>query len=275
MRRKWLAGMAAVALLLTGCAQEKASSSAGGPKCAKSNPPLHTKGTLAVATDNPVFPPWFKGSSKHYSGFEGDLAAAIAKDLDLPITWVVEPFNKSYAPGSKDYDFDINEISITPERDRVVDFSDGYFQNNQGILTLEGKPVSQATSLADLGQFQLGTQVGTTSLKFINEQVRPEGQPKVFDTTSDATTALQNGAIDGLVADLPTTVYLRDLVVKGSMVVGQYPTKEQFGMLFEEGNPLVACVNDSLAKLKSTGTLERLQNKWLQDYLGVPTLSAS
>ena len=267
--------MAAVALLLAGCAQEEPSSSATGPKCDKSDPPLHTEGRLTVATDDPAFPPWFEGSSKHYKGFEGELATAIAKDMKLPIKWVVEPFNKSYAPGDKDYDFDINEISITPERERAVDFSDGYFHSNQGFLALEGEPITKSKSLGDLAAYQLGTQVGTTSLKFINEKVRPDEQPKVFDTTSDATTALQNGAIDGLVTDVPTTVYLRDFVVKGSVVFGQYPTNEQFGMLFEEGNPLVACVNDSLAKLKSNGTLQSLQNKWLEDYLKVPTLSGS
>ncbi|CAN5648602.1 ABC transporter substrate-binding protein [soil metagenome] len=275
MRHQWLAGMTVAALLVTGCAQEKTPSSAGGPRCDKSGPPLYAPGTLTVATDDPVFPPWFQGSSKHYSGFEGDLATAIARDLGLPIKWVVEPFNKSYAPGQKDYDFDINEISITPERDRAVDFSDGYFHSNQAVLALEGEPITRAKSLADLAKFQLGTQVGTTSLKFINEKVRPDMQAKVFDTTSDATTALQNGAIDGLMTDVPTTVYLRDFVVKGSVVLGQYPTNEQFGMLFEEGNPLVECINDSLAKLESKGTLERLQNKWLQNYLRVPTLSDS
>jgi polar amino acid transport system substrate-binding protein len=275
MRRTLIAFLVAAALLAA-CGAEESNdtatpqSSAGG--CDKSSLPLFEDGVLTVATDRPAYEPWFSGSPKHYSGFEGDLATEVAKRLDLPIEWVVEPFNKSYAPGDKDYDFDVNQISITPERAQVVDFSDGYFDDNQGFLAMEGNDIADATTIADLKEFQLGTQVGTTSLQFINETIQPSQQPQVFDTTNDAKSALESGQIDALVTDLVTTVYLRDFEIKGSVVTGQYPTHEQFGMLFEKGNPLVTCVNEVLGEIRSDGTLDALQDKWLHDYLDVPTI---
>jgi polar amino acid transport system substrate-binding protein len=245
---------------------------ASQPECDASNPPLFEEGRLTVATDRPAFPPWFEGSPRNYSGFEGELANEVADRMNLEIEWVVEPFNRSYAPGSKEYDFDINEISITPEREQAVDFSDGYFTNNQGILSKAGTPIANATTVEELKEFQLGTQVGTTSLDFINEVVQPSSQPQIFDTTNDAKSALESGQIDALVTDVVTTVFLRDFEIKGTEVIGQYPSQEQFGMLFESGNPLRVCVNRVLAEIKSDGTLDGLQEEWLQQYLSVPTL---
>jgi polar amino acid transport system substrate-binding protein len=274
--RRLFAFFVALGLTLTACGVEDEPSQSGasqtGSECETSNPPVLENGVLTVATDKPAFPPWFEGPPKHYSGFEGELATEIAERMNLDIKWVVEPFNKSYAPGQKDYDFDINQISVTPEREQAVDFSNGYFTNNQGVLAMEGTPITDVTTVEELGGFQLGSQVGTTGLDFINEVVQPSSQPGIFDTTNDAKSALESGQIDALVTDVVTTVYLRDFEIEGSEVIGQYPSQEQFGMLFEQGNPLVACVNDVLADVKSDGTLEGLQEEWLQQYLSVPTL---
>jgi polar amino acid transport system substrate-binding protein len=260
-----------LALLLAGCAEETAPP-ASQESCDLSNPPVFKEGQLTVATDRPAYEPWFKGSPKHYSGFEGDLATEIAERMDLPIEWVVEPFNKSYAPGTKDYDFDVNQISVTPARERVVDFSDSYFDNSQGILALRGSPTAEADTLDDLKSFRLGTQVGTTSLEFINTVIEPKEPPKIFDTTNDVKSAVESGQIDALVTDLVTTVYLRDFEIPNSVVIGQYPTHESFGMLFEQGNPLRQCINRVLGEMKQDGTLEELQEKWLKQYLNVPIL---
>src|SRR3712207_5583365 len=247
MKRTVLVGFLIAGLLLVGCAGQQGSggSAQGGGEesCDIKNPPLFKEGVLTVATDRPAYPPWFKGDPENYSGFEGDLASEIAERMDLPIEWVVEPFNKSYAPGSKDYDFDINQITITPDRERVVDFSDGYFDNAQGVLALEDSPVADAQSISDLKDARLGAQVGTTSLEFINETIQPNEEPKIYDSTNDARSALESGQIDAMVTDLVTTVFLRDFEIDNSVVVGQFPRNEQFGMLFEQGNPLVGCVN--------------------------------
>jgi polar amino acid transport system substrate-binding protein len=153
-----------------------------------------------------------------------------------------------------------------------VDFSDGYFDNAQGVLTLKDSPFADAKTISNLKDARFGAQVGTTSLEFINEVVKPNEEPKIYDTTNDAKSALESGQVDAFVTDLPTTVFLRDFEIKGSVVVGKYPTDEQFGMLFEEGNPLVGCVNQVLAQMKEDGTLQRLEKKYLQQYLSVPTL---
>ena len=279
MKLTVLFSLLVASLLLAGCAGQQGSggSAQGGsgseqPSCDIQNPPLFEEGVLTVATDKPAYPPWFEGNEENYSGFEGEVANEVAERMDLPIEWVVEPFNRSYAPGAKDYDFDINQITITPERERAVDFSDGYFDNAQGVLALKDSPAIDAQSLSDLKDVQLGAQVGTTSLDFLNETVQPDAEPKVYDTTNDAKSALESGQIDAFVTDLVTTVYLRDFEIKNSEVVGQYPRNEQFGMLFEQGNPLVGCVNQVLGEMKEDGTLRDLEEKYLQQYLSVPTL---
>src|ERR671921_198521 len=266
-----LIGLLFAVLLLAGCGgpSEEAGST---DECELSDPPLYEKGRLTVATDKPAYPPWFKGNPKNYSGYEGDVASEIAERMDLPIKWTVEPFNKSYAPGAKDFDFDINEITITPEREKVVDFSNGYFDNAQGVLVMKDSPAASAQSISDLKDMTIGAQVGTTGLDFVNETIEPTTDPKVYDSTNDAKSALESGQIDVFVTDLLTTFYLRDVEIDGSTVIGKYPRNEQFGMLFEEGNPLVGCVNEVLGEMKSDGTLEELQKKHLQQYLDVPTL---
>jgi polar amino acid transport system substrate-binding protein len=270
--------LSVVLLVVAGCGGSSAggggSAEGGGSakSCDLKDPPLFEEGKLTVATDKPAFPPWFKGDPQDYSGYEGDVASEIARRMDLPIEWVVEPFNKSYAPGAKDYDFDINQITITKERERVVDFSEGYFDNAQGVLAKKDSPISDAQSISDLKDAKLGAQVGTTSLDFINETIQPDAETKIYDTTNDAKSALESGQIDAIVTDLYTTVYLRDFEIDGSEIVGQYPRNEEFGMLFEQGNPLVGCVDQVLGEMKSDGTLKELQQKHLQQYLDVPTL---
>jgi len=280
--RRFLLAFLILALFLSACAEETATPAASGggteggsseSGCDLEEPPLFKEGELTVATDRPAYPPWFEGSPKNYSGYEGEIANEIAERMELDITWVVEPFNKSYAPGAKNYDFDINQISVTPERAEAVDFSDGYFQNNQGLLAPEGTPITEASSLSELKDATLGAQVGTTSLSFINTKIQPTNQVQVFDTTNDLKSALSSGQIDGFFTDVVTTVFLRDFEIKGSEVVGQYPTDEQFGMLFEKGNPLVGCVNEVLGEMTDDGTVQALQDEWLQDYLGVPEFS--
>src|ERR671920_500393 len=266
-----LIGLLLAVLLLAACGgpSEEAGST---DECELSNPPLFEKGGRTVARAKPAYPPWFTGNPKDYSGYEGDVASEIANRMDLPIKWTVEPFNKSYAPGAKDFDFDINQITITNKREQAVDFSNGYFDNAQGVLVMKDSPAAEAKSVSDLKDFTIGAQVGTTSLDFVNETIKPTEDPKVYESTNDAKSALESGQIDVFVTDLVATVFMRDFQIEGSTVIGKYPRNEQFGMLFEQGNPLVGCVNQVLAEMKSDGTIKELKQKHLQQYLDVPAL---
>ena len=192
------------------------------------------------------------------------------------VGWVVVPFNNSFKPGPKNFDFDINQISVTDERDQAVDFSDSYYDVNQALVVLNGTPIAGATSLADLKPYQLGAQIGTTSLGYINDTIQPDKDPRVYDTSNDVIAAINAKQIDGLVVDLPTAFFLVGAEeVKNGKVVGQFPStggQEHFGMLFQEGNTLRDCVNEALAELKADGTLEQIQTEWLSNKTSAPVL---
>lgn len=255
------------------------ASSAPADACAKENLPLvASDGMLTVGTDSPAYEPWFVDNDpKNGKGFESAVAYAVAEQLGFSadeVMWVKVPFNNSYAPGPKKFDFDINQISITPERAKVVDFSDGYYSAAQAVITLK-KDGATPTSLADLEGLKLGAQTGTTSLTAIRDQIQPESDPLVFQNTNAAKQALLNGQVDAIVADLPTAFYITAVEIPGSTLAGQFQAtgeQEQFGMLFEKGNPLVSCVNEALAALESDGTLAEIEQQWLSDTVNVPVL---
>jgi len=212
-------------------------------------------------------------------GYESAVAYAVARQLGFDqstVTWVKEPFNKSYAPGDKNFDFDINQISITPARAKVVTFSDGYYTASQALVALKDSPVAKATSVADLKQYKLGAQTGTTSLTAIREDIQPSTQPLVFQNTNVAKQALLNHQVDAIVADLPTAFYITAVQIPSATIVGQFQQQsgspEQFGMLFAKDNPLVGCVNKALVNLKNDGTLHSLEQKWLSQTVSVPVL---
>jgi polar amino acid transport system substrate-binding protein len=271
-------------LVLGACAQRSSTTAgtsgtaAGTPSCDNTaNLHLLKPGTLTVGTDSPAFSPWIlHNDPSNGQGYESAVAYAVAGQLGFAknqVKWVVEPFSKSYAPGSKDFDFDINQISVTPERAKVVTFSDSYYDVTQALIAMKGTPIASATTMADLKPYKYGDEVGTTSLQYITQHIQPTQEPSVYDTLNEAKSALSNGQIDGLVLDLPTASYVSAAQIKGSEIVGQFPTSgEHFGMLFEKGNPLVDCVNQALATLKSNGTLDNLQQQWLGDYLNVSTI---
>jgi polar amino acid transport system substrate-binding protein len=274
MKRK-LAVIVVLALVLAGCAAEEGGGG-GDVSCAKEDLPLVQEGVLTIGTDEPSFPPWFDfdGGPSTGTGFESAVAYTVAEELGFTaeeVTWVVVPFNNSYAPGEKDFDFDINQISITEEREESVDFSDGYYNVNQALLGFADTPIAEVTTIEDLRAFQLGAQVGTTSLDFINEVIQPESEPLVYDTNADATAAFDAGQLDGLVLDLPTAFFVSAVEIEGSTVIAQFPSgdePEQFGMLFEEGNPLRDCVNEALANID----LDAIQQEWLSDVVDAPVI---
>jgi polar amino acid transport system substrate-binding protein len=296
VKRLALLPILVLALFAAGCGgdDEDAAGTTAEPAaeaaCEKSQLTLVSPGKLTVGTDNPAFPPWFEGGTPDGSsweindpatgeGFESAVAYAVAEKLgfaDDEVTWVVVPFNNSFKPGPKSFDFDINQISVTDERDQAVDFSDSYYDVNQALVVLNGTPIADAKSLADLKQYQLGAQIGTTSLGYINDSIQPDKEPRVYDTSNDVIAAINAKQIDGLVVDLPTAFFLVGAEeVKNGKVVGQFPStggQEHFGMLFQEGNALRDCVNEALAELKADGTLEQIQTEWLSNKTSAPVL---
>jgi polar amino acid transport system substrate-binding protein len=241
-------------------------------------PDLYAKGQLTVATDSPAYSPWFENNQPaNGQGYESAVAYAIAATLGFSkaqVKWVVEPFDSSYAPGPKRFDFDINEISYTPQRAQAVSFSNSYYDVQQSLIALKGSPIVTAHSPADLKGYVFGDQIGTTSLSFINTLIQPTQTPKVFDTLNDVAQALATKQIAAFVTDTPTAQYITSSgEIPKSVMVGQFPsTGEHYGLLFSKGDPLVSCVNQALATLTSNGTLTALQKKYLQVYLTVSTI---
>ncbi len=238
---------------------------------------LYSKGTLTVATDKPAYPPWFSGNNPaNGKGYESAVAYAVATQLGFKksqVKWAYEPFNDSYAPGPKKFDFDINEISVTPARAQAVTFSTSYYDVDQALVALKGTAIVTKHAPSDLKGYVFGDQIGTTSLAFINSQIQPTQTPKVYETLNDVKQGLQTHQIAALVADTPTAQYISSSEIKNSVLVGQFPSSgEHFGLLFRKGDPLVGCVDKALATLNRNGTLAALEKKYLQIYLSVPTL---
>ncbi|MGH8870396.1 MAG: ABC transporter substrate-binding protein, partial [Acidimicrobiia bacterium] len=272
--KRYIALIAVLALVLAACATE-GGGDGGATTCEKEDLTLVQEGVLTIGTDEPSFPPWFDfdGGPSTGTGFESAVAYAVAEELGFTedeVEWVVVPFNNSFAPGEKDFDFDINQISITEERDQAVDFSDGYYNVNQALLGFTDSEIASATTIEDLKAYRLGAQVGTTSLDFITEVIQPDTEPLVYDTNADAKAAFDAGQLDGLILDLPTAFFVSAVEIEGSAVIAQFPSGgeegEQFGMLFEEGNPLRDCVNEALANVD----LDAIQQEWLSNVVDAP-----
>ena len=263
-------------------APSDADATASGDSCATADLPTYEDGQLTIATDKPAFPPWFVDNDPTKGkGFESAVAYAVAGELgfaDGEVEWVTVPFNASYQPGSKEFDFDINQISITPKRAESVTFSRGYYTAAQAVITLQDSEFAEATNLDELTEARFGVQVGTTSLSAITDVIQPTTEPAVYDDTNAATNALQNGQVDAIVADLPTAFYITGAqLVEGGTIVGQFQPAEgeteQFGLLFEQDNPLVDCVDAALDTLEQDGTLAQLEQRWLADVANAPELS--
>ena len=259
---------ALIALSLTACGSSKAAA------C-----PQVKDGVLTIATDEPVYGPWFDNNDPaNGKGYEAAVAYAVAQELGYSkskVEWVRVPFNNVVAPGCRNFDFDINEFSITPERAKVVDFSTGYYDVTQAVITTSKSKIANAKSIADLKGAKLGAQVGTTSYATITDVIKPTQQAAVFDTNDVAKQALANGQIDGLVVDLPTAFYITAVDLKDGKIVGQFPAKkggEQFGLVLSKGSWLTADASKAVDKLRANGTLAKIEDQWLAAGASAPVL---
>jgi polar amino acid transport system substrate-binding protein len=245
--------------------------------CSKSELALVNQGQLTVGTDKPAFPPYFVDDDPtNGKGFESAVAYAVADELGFgkaDVKWTTVPFNASYAPGPKQFDFDINQISITPARQKAVDFSEPYYVANQAVVTGKGSDL-EVSSLADLKDASIGVQIGTTSLDAVREVVEPSEDPKVFNDSNDVVTALKQNQVEAIVADLPTAFYITAAQVPGSKIAGQFsaPGGDSFGLLLEKDSELTPCVDQAIKKLESSGELKRITDRWMGEAAGAPEL---
>ena len=289
-----VAALATAALALTACAPtdeaDTSTDSASEPtsdsespaadECTPDSMETVTPGALTIATDDPAYEPWFVDNDPtNGQGYESAVAYAIAEQLGYTaeqVTWVKVPFNKVVQPGPKDFDFDVNQVSITEARRKAVDFSSGYYDVVQTVITNEGSAIDGATSVADLADAKLGAQVGTTSYTAITDQIQPSQDPAVFDTNDQAVQSLQNGQIDGIVVDLPTAYFMTAVQLDDGKIVGQLPLPdgepEQFGAVLGKDSPLTGCVSSAVDALREDGILDQINQEWLAQQ-GAPELS--
>jgi len=287
MRLSRAVAVAASALLsvtaLAACAQETTTPSpqaTGVDACAPENLTLKNPGVLTVGTSKPAFPPYvIDDDPTNGKGLESALAYAVAEQLGFSadqVQWTFAPFAKLFQPGDKDYDFALNQISISPKRAQQVDFSTPYYSAPQAILALKANGVADATTIADLQGAKIGVQTGTTSLDFVEAVIQPTQDVAVFQDTNAAKQAINNGQIDAFVTDLPTALYITAVQIPKSTVVGQFESQteaDQWGLVVQKGSALTACVNEALAALTESGQLQDITNQWMADYTEAPVIS--
>lgn len=239
-----------------------------------------TPGKLTIATGEPAYSPWVENNDPASGkGFEAAVAYAVAGKLgfaNADVVWVRSTFDAAVAPGAKDWDFNLQQFSITEERRNAVDFSSPYYTTAQAVVTLKGSPVSGATTVAELKGALLGAQTGTTSHRMLTETVAPTTAPSVFNNSQDTVQALKGGQVDAIVVDLPTALYLVAADLDGGVVVGQFADTsggDQFGLVLPKGSALTAAVTGAVDALRTDGTLGSLTKTWLSESVNVPVLS--
>ena len=283
MIRRLSVALAATSLLtLAACGGDDTASSTTEGASTESDCSTITEGKLTIGTGSPAFSPWVENDAPESGeGFEAAVGMAIAAELGYEgenVVWVRTTFDEAIAPGEKNFDFNMQQYSITPEREETISFSDPYYSSNQAIVALEGSAAEGATTIADLKEVKFGSQAGTTSLEFINDVIQPTTEAFVYDDNAGAKAALEAGQIDAIVVDLPTGLYISAVEIEGTSVIGQFPGSaggltDDFGAVFTKDNPLVACVNTALAALKESGELAKIEQAWLSDNAGVPVIS--
>jgi len=288
MRKLTLSIAITGALLLAACGGESSSSdstaAAGagtGNECTAGK--TLEADTLTIGTGNPAYSPWVDNDApESKEGFEAAIAYAVAEELgfaDTAVKWVRTGFDEAIQPGVKNFDFNLQQYTITDERKKTVSFSDSYYTTNQAVVALAGSPAIGATTVASMKDVKFGAQAGTTSLDFITNVIKPTTEPYVYDDNAGAKAALEAKQIDAVVVDLPTAFYIAAAELTDATVVGQFPaslstTPDNFGLVFDLNNELVGCVNTALATLKDDGTLATIEKTWLSEKTNAPVFAA-
>jgi polar amino acid transport system substrate-binding protein len=263
----------ATVLAVTACA----------PTAVKADPnalPTVTAGKLTIGTGQPAYEPWVVADKPETGkGYEAAVAYAVADQLGFKksdVVWVRTTFDEAIAPGVKNFDFNLQQYSITDDRKKNVDFSSPYYETSQTVITIKGSKAENAKSLADLKGLVIGAATGTTSYDAITNVIKPTSAAQAFNSNDDAKAALVAGQVDAIVVDLPTAIYLTSAELTGGLIVGQLAGTtaggDAFGLVLDKGSKLTAKVSAAVDALKANGTLKKLQDKWLAGYAGAPVL---
>lgn len=269
-----MAGAATIALSLAACSP---STSTGDDASSG----YVTDGKLTIGTGEPAYYPWvIDDKPESGEGFEAAIAYAVAEQLGFAkddVVWVRTTFDEAIAPGPKNFDFNLQQYSITDERKQNVDFSSPYYETTQVVITTETSKAAGAKSIADLKDFLIGAQTGTTSFDAIEQQIKPTAGAQVFNTNDDAVLALQNGTVDAIVLDLPSAFYATGVQLDGGLIIGQLPqpdgkSGDEFGLVLPKDSPLTAKVTAAVDALRDNGTLADIATQWLADAASAPVL---
>ena len=240
-----------------------------------------TDGKLTIATGEPAFYPWvIDDAPESGEGFEAAIAYAVAEQLGFDaddVVWVRTGFEEAIAPGAKDFDFNLQQFTITEDRAENVDFSSAYYETTQTVITTEASAAAGATSIADLKDFLIGAASGTTSFDAVEQQIQPAAGVQVFNTNDEAILALQSGTIDAVVVDLPTAFYATGVQLDGGIIIGQLPkpdgkSGDEFGLVLPKGSALTAKVTAAVDALRESGKLQEIADEWLADAADAPVL---
>lgn len=281
-RTRWIPLIALTGLALTACAPSGSDDAATAPatsaaaSCSPDSLKTITPNKLTVATGNPAFPPWvIDDKPESGNGFEAAVAYAAAEKLGYTkdqVTWVRTTFDGAIAPGPKNFDWNLQQFTITEDRKKAVDFSSAYYEAPQAVVANADSSIAKATTLAALKSAKLGAAIGSTSLDAAQQVIDPTTEVQVFSDNAGAVSALKNKQIDGIVVDLPTGAYLVDAEIEDGVMVGTLPAADPYGILLAKGSPLTACTTQVVDDLRADGTLTQLQATWLADYDAVPAL---
>ena len=265
---------AASILALTGCAADSAESGDSGSASG-----YVADGKLTIGTGEPAYFPWVLDDAPEAGeGFEAAVAYAVADQLGFAaddVVWVRSTFDEAIAPGKKNFDFNLQQFSMTDERKQQVDFSSPYFETTQTVITLNSSRAASATTIADLKDLLIGAQTGTTSFQDAESQIAPTAGVQAFNSNDDAKLALQNGTVDAIVVDLPTAFYLTGVELDGGQIIGQLPQQnggDEFGLVLAKGSALTEKVTAAVDALRADGTLDALAATWLAGNADAPVL---
>jgi polar amino acid transport system substrate-binding protein len=221
---------------------------------------LITEGTLTVGTDTP-FPPFEIGQPPDISGYDIEVMNAIAEELGLTPEYTDTSFDTIFRDvAAGQFDTAAAASTITPGRQKTINFTDPYYEAQQALLVPEGSDIA---SVDDLSGVIVGAQDGTTGEAYANDET-DASEVRGFPEGPDATAALIGGQVEAVIIDQPVAV---DAVEKqgGVEIAEEIATNELYGFaVSKENTALLDAMNAALQQLKDNGTIEELYDEYFQ-----------